>query len=189
MSELFIQPSVLHVPGGLLAGQWGRGVPVPGAPASVNPIPAVGGIATCSNLLQDSPPTLLEQYELYSYAIGWAIFIQPQAADVLTAELALLVNDRVVYTASEAPTAVNEPGGSTGAYASGAWVSDLVNPIQLGARDRLSLRAGAQASAAVTYLDMYVGVQLGPVSSSLGAIPFESTLSYRTLAVPASRRL
>lgn len=189
-AELFIQPSQMHAPAGAAAGQWVRGIPVPGAPMAVNPIPAVSGIATCNDLLAGSPPNLLQRYEVYSYSIGWGIFVQPQeAAGELTAELALLVNDHLAYTTSQTLPAINEPGGGTASYASGAWVADLVNHIMLGGRDRLTLRAGAQSSEAVTYLDMYVGVQQQPAGASLGPAPFESTISYNVTSLPPRRRL
>jgi hypothetical protein len=187
MPELFIQPSQLLF-GAIAAGQFVRGIPTPGILA-VPPIPPVNGIATCRNLLSDSPPTLLEAYDIYSYSIAAGVgFINGGgfASDPsITLEIALLVNDRVRYIATQ-----TQPGflavANTNALAAALFASDLVNPIRLGARDRLSLRLGANCTLASSPGSAIVGAQYD--QNGLPAA-VESTLSYDTIQLPAGRRL
>lgn len=172
----------------LSAEQWVRQVPVPGN-AFLN-LPAVGGVATCQDLMSGSPPTLLEQYDVYSYSIGWGIFLEGVAGNAnVTGELALLVNDRTAYVAPQSIVAM-ELGATGNAIGTGAFISDLVNPIKLGARDRLTARMGVISdTAASSNVYVVLGMQLTAPGGTLTITPFESTISYYVLDVPASRRL
>jgi hypothetical protein len=190
--QLWIQPSGLRDFVPLAAGTFYRQIPTPGVPTQ---IPAVQGIADCKNLIAQSPPTLLEEFELYSYSIGFAVLAYGPDSDAfttppnLTAELALLVNDRVAYITSQtaAGVAINADPANSIYELIGSWTSDLVNPIKLGARDRLSLRVGIMADQANSELSGVIGVQLDPATQD--TIPFESTISYNVIDLPASRRL
>jgi hypothetical protein len=183
-NQLFVQPSSFDVGAGTVAFQWYRGIPTPGV--SGGP-PAVGGIATCRDLLYGSPPTLLEEYELYSYSIGYTVMLSNGVAYASTpnvqGELALLVNDRVRYVSTSIATVST---GTTSALFQGVWVSDLIIPIRVGARDRLSLRAGFFSDQAAT-VDGKIIVGIQQYSSGFQA--YESSLSYRTYALPGARRL
>jgi hypothetical protein len=190
MSELFIPPSELNA-GPLSAANWARGIPTPGAPTFSPPVPRVDGIATCTDLISGSPPTLLEEYEIFSYSIGWAIYFVSAvgvAAPNLTAELALLVNGRVRYVTSQTLLAISVIS-DTNFLASGSWISDLVNAITLNGRERLTLRLGLMADQVATNIYGFVGTQAEIQAVSLEPAPFESTISYNTIQVAAGRRL
>lgn len=169
--------------GGTLAGQWYRGIPTPGL------FGPVSGVADFKNLLSMSPPTLLERYELYSYAIGFGVLLVSggafAATPTISAELALLVNDRVAYTAIETMVTTELAVGVN--MATGAWSSDLVNPIRINARERLSLRVGFISDQPTTVHGLIVaGAQLDNAGT---AKAYESTISYNVIDLPASRRL
>lgn len=178
MPELFIPRSSI-TSAALAANEWYRQIPI-----------VFGGNygIDCKNLLAPSPPTLLEEYEVVSYAIGWSVLLFNSggiANPAVQVELAFLINDRVRYTTTEQPGTVAE--GADSVYASGAFVGDLVNPFRLGARDRLSLRAGILSSiATTTATPLYIGTQFDPNGNELG---YESTITYNTLELPARRRL
>lgn len=195
--QLFIQPSTAYFSAaGVGVGAWQRAVPVPGDPNAVFApfLPAVGGVPDCRNLLSSSPPTLLEAYELYGLAIGFSVVFgsNPQGAtDPATAvmELALLVNDRVAYTQTKSQVVPPDPPVAS-PIVSDTWNADLVNPIVLGARDRLGLRVGLMLDQPDTTNEtFYVGIQMAPAGGGVAFAPCESTISYRVLDVPASRRL
>jgi hypothetical protein len=194
-AQLFIQPS-LFGDFAFASGQWSRGIPTPGLAGPFVPgVPAVGGVPDCKDLLAASPPTLLEEYEIYSYSIGWGIFLEWVGADIPTPvadiELALLVNDRVQYVTST-PVVLAEVASGAGIDAwvgSDSWVSDLVNPIRLGGRERLGLRLGIKASEQLAQRVAVVGTQIAFSGGFPIPVPFESTISYNTIQVPASRRL
>lgn len=187
MNQLFIQPSFMGSAAAMVAGQAYRGIPVPG----VGNIPPVAGIADCRNLLSDSPPTMLELYELYSYSIAFGVYVANSGVfatpPAVTVELALLVSDRVAYITQQELQTVSAFGGIQG-RASGAWVSDLVNPIRLGSRERLSLRIGLTSDSAD---DSGWGVTVGARYDVTTGNPIgdESTISYNTIMQPASRQL
>lgn len=191
-AEIQVPPSQFNVSMPLAPNTWQRGIPVPGISGASPGYPPVNGNATCRNLFSSSPPTLLEVYEIYSYTISWGVAVFsgtafPTAPEIST-ELAFLVNDSVRYMTTQDVTTVRDATGLN-AVGSGAWVSDLVNPIEVGARERLSLRLGLQCDLNVAAnAMMVVGAQL--VTPSVPATsPFPSTISYRTLAQPGARRL
>lgn len=168
-----------------------RQIPIPGVKTSGGAlqIPAIIGQAGCDNLIADSPPTLLESYEIYSFSIGVVVVVDteaPAAGTAITIELALLVNDRLAYTATQVVPARL----ATETYANAMFVSDLTNPIRLGARDRLGLRLGAAVddSPSINNIVVAAGTTFDP--SGFGSYAgFESTISYDVLDMPASRRL
>lgn len=192
--ELFIQPSTLAVPVSQ-AGAMQRGIPAPGVSIATLVIPAVAGIPDCQNLLAASPPTLLEAYQLVSLAIGWSILNNETAGAAvtpnLTAELALLVNDRPRFITTAQAVGEQTNTGAAQYSGSGSWVLDLINPITLGARDRLGLRVGAQSDQGFQAgSQIIVGVQLQNIGAGdFAGAPFESTITYNVTDVPAARRL
>ena len=138
---------------------------------------------------------LLERFEVYSYSIGWGVLLQSSAALAAVpqamVELAFLVNDRPAYVIQTTAPTVTPPGDNKNWVANGSFVSDLVNPMDLGARDRLAIRVGASS---LTTLDVGISIVIGTQFVGYGAGaptlgPFESTISYRVIDVPASRRL
>lgn len=192
--ELFVQPSTLAI-GVSQPGAMQRGIPTPGVSVATLAIPAVGGVPDCKNLLAAAPPTLLEAYELTSVAIGWSILNNETAGSAVTpnlvAELALLVNDRVRFITTAQAIGEQTNTGVAQYTGSGSWVLDLVNPIRLGARERLSLRIGAQSDQGFqASSQMIIGVQLqNEGAGAFAGAPFESTISYNVIELPASRRL
>lgn len=198
-SEFFVPLSEFDLPafsGGGPSFDFWRGVPLPGTVAFFGAMAAIAGQADCRNLAANSPPTLLEHYEIYSYTIGFGgqiVTNAPRTPNV-TAELALLVNDRVRYITQQT---VEAQGPATNINVltawnfAGAWVADLQNPIILGARDRLSLRVGVQGDTGLRSGSgtngIVVGAQVSPNFST--PIPFESTISYRVVDLPGARTL
>jgi hypothetical protein len=179
---LTIQPSKLAA-GALAAGQWARGIPTPGT----NAIAAVEGVPGCGNLVAASPPTLLCEYSVYSYSIGFGLNVEGTAAvPNVDAELAILVNDRVAYITSLTQLAIVATAPGAGYNATGAWVSDLVNPIRVGARERLGLRVGIRSDQDATSSTLLIGVQVDQAGRD---VAYESTLSYNVIDLPGSRRL
>ena len=195
MPQLYVQASELLGPDPMYSGQFVRGIPSPGVP-TFN-IPPVIGIANCSNLLIDSPPTLLEEYDLAQYAIAYTVFLESGSAwgtpPTATAELGVLVNDRLVYVTTNGPeTTVVLPPATGTAVVANVWTSDFNNPIGLGARDRLSIRAGFgfDGDQETEVAAILVGIQLTVSSTGSWIIgPGESSLTYDTVAVPAARKL
>jgi hypothetical protein len=172
-----------------VGGQWYRAIPTR---TDMNGIPQCTGLADLKNIAALSPPTLLEEYEIYSYAIGWGLTLDNSVGGSpgpgptqVTVELALLVNDRVVQVdQQQVPTTPYEADGS---IATGAWTTDLVNPVRLKARDRLSVQAGWQANGPASSLSyMLVGAQIGPNLAYQG---YESVIRYNVIDLPGSRRL
>jgi len=188
-NRLAVQPATFIV-ASVAAGEWYRAIPLVGAFA-----PAIAGVADANNLLSNSPPTLLEEYQLYSYSIGWGILLTEAAGDFatipnVTAELAFLVNGQVAYVTSDGPVPTTTDAGPN-AWAGGSWVSDLVNPIILEARDRLSLRMGFFSDTAASGESQgLIGCEVGPIGGfTFGPVPFDSTISYNTIRLPGRRRL
>lgn len=182
-SDFPIPASTFQPPaGGLAAGTWYRGIPT--LPATVS------GISDCRDLVASSPPNLLIEYEFYTLALGisaGAIFAAaPAAPPVLSAEIALLVNDRIKYRESVKQTSVGD-GTGVGFWVSTFFGADLVNPIRLHARERLSLRVGIETDTAAIGAAVYIGSQVDANGNPV--IPAESTISYNVIDLPASRRL
>lgn len=185
--QVSIPPSQFNLAAVAQPFVWQRGIPSPGAPGVG--VPAVGGVPGCANLLAVNPPSLFESYEIYSIVIGWTaqlIFPGALPPDVsVDAEAALLVNDSVVYANTVTQQATF---GSASALADGTWTADLVNPIVIGARDKLSLRTGVRPSQPVSGNSIYVGLQAlyaSPVV--IVPAPFESSINYRVLNREESR--
>lgn len=184
---VYIQPSELECLGNPGPGGWVRGIPTPGVPIGPSPaIPAIPQIATCENLVQDSPPTLLEEYGFYSYSIGVsAITGAGDTAPDITIELAILINGTIRYVTDTGPITAQQATAPW--IVSGSFVSDFVNDIVVGARDRLGLRLGFSSTEGLQEEDVViVGVQVETVAN---AVPFPSTISYNTTKLPASHRL
>lgn len=187
-----VPPSQFTPGSGAVAGVWARGVPLPGIGAASPGSAWIRGTADCRNLFAMSPPTLLEAYEVASYAIGWGIYIAAGSAfarpPVFTAEMAFLVNGEVRFVAQNQVDSVLNTAGLE-ATGSGTWIGDLVNPIIVGARDRLALRMGFVSDLAGPANSFgVVGAQLVPGAVAT-TTPAPSTISYRTLSVPGARRL
>jgi hypothetical protein len=179
-TQLWVPPSSFTIPeksqGKLTQGSLAAGYP------DGTQVVTGNSVAGPNNLVSPSPPTLLEEFEVYSLSIIWDVVGITAGVRVL-ANLELLVNDRRAFGIA---------GEQVEAYAS--WQADLVNPIRLGARDRLGLRVGVELSTAVEQGVCYfmlgatystVGVGLHAESWTLA----ESTISYNVLDVPGSARL
>jgi hypothetical protein len=166
-----------------------RPVSAPLAPGYPDGTKIVTGtnLAQPNNLVASSPPTLLEEFEIDSLAIAWGVAgVLGTAAEVAClAKLYLLVNDRRATTlASEANDSLNPTG---------VWVADLVNPLRIGARDRLGLSVELKISTVHAQATMYFMIA-GVPNGTGGALASEwtlaeSTISYAVLDVPASARL
>lgn len=175
------------------AGNWRRHIPSPGC--SSLSIPAIRGVADASNVIADSPPTLFEAFSFYSYAVGWYVELGNNGVNFTTppnvqVELALLVNDRRAYTTSMPSATELNPGANQFSIGSGAFVSDLVNPILVGPRERLSLMLGIQSDQPVWNFTAGIGTQAtNPATGVYQPLAFESTLSFNTIIVPGRRRL
>lgn len=198
---LYVQPSNLVAPigaGGLTAGQIIRGIPGRGtyALAGGTPPGGVAQIAGCDNLVADSPPTLLEQYEFYAYNIGAVLNVATSLTltnPELYIEMQFLVNGE--------PRFVTDSGWQTPQLTAGvenryllnwAFSSDLINDIDITARDRLSLQAGIGCNGALASGDslvLNVGIQAIIESGTTTAIAYPSALSYNTRALPPSRKI
>lgn len=180
-SALWIQPMTRIAGGKLRAGP-------PTTPA--NPEFRTSGQAGPNNLIELSPPTLLEQYEVYGGSIAWGIQYADAGNDGKTtsARLTLLLNDRPVWSSVD-------DEAQAGAVASGTFSLDLLNPIPLGARDRLGI-------ALAFPLLVEVGINAGTITAMLGAQSLggvrladnnwpavESTIQYRVLDLPGARRV
>lgn len=184
-SSVPVPPSQAGAVATVAAGVWSYGIPaiLGGGPT---------GIASCRSLFSTSPPTLLEEYELYSYSIGLGAYVQASAGPGFTGspniqlELEFLVNDRAAYrnllTAPAAPITAG-----LGAIFSGALTSDLVNPIRFGARNRLTLKLGLACDQDISAWIVVAGAQID--NNGQPSIPYESSIFYNVLDVPASRRL
>jgi hypothetical protein len=196
-SQLFVQPSHLDIPASSQPGVWTRGIPAPGAVrpfGTGSDVPAVDGLATCRDLASLSPPTVLEAYEIYAMTIGWSVYFSGSAAGDATLSflVSLLVNDRPAYTKTDIVAAHSVGVGSDYAI-SGTLADDLVNPVRIGARDRLGLEVGFRSSisgSAFTPQRLFVGVQqILQGASSFALVPVESTISYRVIDLPGNRVL
>lgn len=189
-AELWVPYSNISF-GVFVTGQWQRGIP------SRDLIDAGGssGPNDCFNLLAASPPTLLEAYEIVSFSIAWGALLMdgvPNFAPplpIIAVEMALLVNDRVRYSSqSQGNQTIQLTNPSSNCGVNGTFDGDLVNPIRVGARDRLSLRMGVSPNPAPAEgIQICVGCQLNQ-NLSPAAIT-ESTISYNVIDLPASRRL
>lgn len=192
MTQITVQPSEFSA-ASLNAGSWARGVPTAGSAFSTPPLPSVVGQATCQNLIAGCPPPLRQVYEIYGVTIGWGITLY-QSAGITTpptviAELALMVNNDDVYVNTDQQTAYTNYSNEYYSV-SDVWNADLVNPIRVGARDRLVLRAGIYASAATQDAYIIVGAQYSsPASAPTVAVSYPSTISYNVVELPARRRL
>ena len=156
----------------------------------------VSGVATCQNLVADSPPTLLEEYQFYSYSIRYAVFDYDPggalpAAPNVTTKLTLLRNEReIVRTDTDTQPWDNFTVTILGfsgpvSAATGIFSADLVNPFVIGARDRLTLAIETDSPVAQF---AFVGAGWEVLSPDFGFGP-PSSLSYNTIAVPARQRI
>ena len=191
--QIWVPVSQINL-GALAAGNWTRGIPLLGA--SELGIPAPVGIADCRDLLRSSPPTLLEDYEITNFSIGMACGVQDSgggfaSAPEITLELALLVNDRVRYVADSGPLQTPAGPGAPGSYlASYSFSADIVNPIVIGARERLTLRAGVNCNLAVNENSwVWVGIQASFAAGVFTPSEFESTISYNVRQLSPIRQL
>jgi len=176
-AELFIQPSQFDV-NAMTAGGFYRGIPTPGI--GVNP--GITGIATSQNLLQDSPPTLLERYEITQILIGYSVVMgNAGSAQTVQTELALLVNDRVRLVQQQSNSLASGALSFTG-----QWAADLINPVWLEARDRLSLRVGFGSTLTQSVQSAFL---IAAAIEAGNVVGFESSIHYRVVPKPPTRRL
>ena len=169
--------------------EWNRQIPPPGV------VPGPTGIADCNALEYMAPPTLRTAYSIYSLSIAWGAQLfdsadAPYVGNIL-AEVALLVNGDVVWVGTDAQPAILSSFASW-YLADGVISADLVNPLRLNPRERLSLRLGGALShpatvSAVNALYMIVGGKSLP--SSLGFESIQSPINYQILDLPGNRSL
>lgn len=143
------------------------------------------GLAPPNDVFSLSRPSLLELYEVYAVSIAWGLQFDAahDGAEVI-ATLRLLVSDQLVWSSSDRETTV-------GSVVEGQWTADLVNPLRVGARERLGLDVLLSGDVAGPGLLMVAAQPLGTVPSNLRVnwAPVESTISYAVVDVSASRRL
>jgi hypothetical protein len=186
--EIPIQPAEFLYPTTINPAQVYSGVPTPGT--TLGGPPVVVGAATCANLLADSPPTLLEQFEVYSLTVPAAAqlanFHAGLAAPInLSVQLILLINDRVAATFT-ATSAGSVNTAATTATAALMFTADLTNPIRVGARDRLGIRLGLISDTPGTSGQADIGVTTTTSNTLMGA---EAKLFHNIVDLPASRRI
>jgi len=177
---------------------WVRGVPTPASSiaAGIGASQMPTGVATCQALEYLTPPTLRTAYSLYSASIAWAALLQSLGgayAGNILAEVALLVNDVVVWTGTDNKPAVPVPSDAGVYYAQGVISADFVNQPRLNPRQRLSLRLGTAASVPVTAhagneILIAVGAQIDPLNPS-AFTNAQSTISYTIVDLPGNRSL
>ena len=169
--------------------EWNRQVPPPGV------VPGPTGIADCSALEYMAPPTLRTAYSIYSLSIAWGAQLfdsadSPYVGSIL-AEIALLINGDVVWVGTDEQPAILSNIASW-SLADGVISADLVNPLRLNPRERLSLRLGGALSAPATIsatnaLYMIVGGKSVP--TTLGYTSIQSPINYQILDLPGNRSL
>jgi len=170
--------------------EWNRQIPPPGGIAG-----QPTGIATCAALEYMAPPTLRTAYSIYSLSIAWGAQLfdsvdSPYVGTIL-AEIALLINGDVAWVGSDVQPAVLSSLASW-YLASGVISADLVNPLRIDPRERLSLRLGGALGAPATVsatnaLYMIVGGKSIP--STLGYLSIQSPINYQIIDLPGDRSL
>lgn len=177
------------------ASQWTRGIPSPSFLAPT-------GVADCHALERLAPPTLRTAYDIYALSIAWGLRAGNAGAwsgDML-AELALLINDQVVWSQSDsAPGAATDESGPTPVIVANNIINaDLTNPLRLNPRERLSLRIGMAFSSVVTpnagtaITGAATVAQQTYLPSGAAVVADEavqSTISYTIIDLPGSRVL
>jgi len=154
------------------------------------------GVAECSALERMTPPTLRTSYSIYSASNAWAAFLLSLGgayAGNILAEVALLVNDVVVWVGADNQPAVPVPADAGVYSAQGVISADFVNQPRLNPRQRLSLRLGTASSAPVTAhagnaIKIAVAAQIDPLNDS-AFTQDQSTISYQIIDLPGSRQL
>lgn len=177
----------------LPASQWMRGIPVPTALAPT-------GVADCRALERGVPPTLRTRYECYALSIAWGLRMGNAGGWVgnLLVELALLINGQLAWVGVDSGMGAqaNEPAPVI--IANGVINADLVNPVVINPRERLSLRIGMAVDTPVTPNALTfitgaatVGQQtvLPSGSTDVSDTAVQSTISYQIIDLPGTRSL
>lgn len=150
----------------------------------------VKGIADCASLFRLSPPTLLEMFEIVSYSIAFTASLTSgttfATAPAISGQLTFLVNDDIRQIVDIGPLTSVLRSDSVVAWANGAFVGDLVNPIRMGARERLNLQLGLMSDQAAAGYAAYIGAQINPSQVVQG---YPSSISYNVIELPGARRL
>lgn len=157
--------------------------------------PFIVPAAQPNNLASQSPPTLLEAFDVYAVAIsyGWYSITSGLAGAELIVELDLLINDQLAYSTTD--TQIVVAPGSGGGIANGRWTADLVNPVRVNARERLGIAAGFSIGGTVSPTGwMMIGAQTTGADFTHPTHPDNwavrnSVISYAVIDVPAARRL
>lgn len=196
-SSAFMVPlNAIFVPFATTPGtEWHRAVP--SAATTINALGAGSiptGIADCKALEYYAPPTLRTAYDIYSVSIPWGvqlIDLGAAYADNILFEAALLINDQVAWIGSDDQPVAPIPFDANGYFANGVISADLVNPLRLNPRERLSLRLGAALRVPTTVnagnsLLMAVGGQSGANATMFGV---QGTISYQIIDLPGKRSL
>jgi hypothetical protein len=196
LSAFEVPPAGLAFFGTVNGGQWHRQIPI--SNFGVTGIPnAPTGIADNSALELATPPTLRTAYSIYSVSLAWGAIMQNVASGYVgnfLAEIALLINGSVRWIGTDKQVAASQPATATDYYsASGVISADLVNPVRLNPRERLSLRLGIAMDTGVTGTGtlLTAGVAAQPRNDAPATdwdfVP--STISYQILDLPGNRSL
>lgn len=146
------------------------------------------GVATCNNLVADSPPSLLQAYEIYGFTIPAAMQVTNGSAFASAPELGLtlelLINDypKAAYLAALSPLMFS----SSNYIATYVFAADLTNPIRVGARDRLGLRLTGVSSLAAATMALLAGVTY---AATPAYVTSEGRILYDVIDLPGSRRI
>lgn len=176
---------------------WARGVPslIPAIPNLWTP---PTGVADCHALEANTPPTLRTAYSIYGVSIPWsAVAVDPQSpTGNFLVELALLVNGEVHWTGTDKQAGAVGLAGNSPWIATGIVTGDLVNPVRINPRERLSLRLSiatdvpleaVSPAVAMTYIG-YVGATY-TTDATTPFTPAPGTISYSIIDLPGNRSL
>lgn len=176
---------------------WARGIPslIPAIPNVWTP---PTGVADCHALEAMSPPTLRTAYSVYGVSIPWsAAIVDPTTpSGNFLVELALEVNGEVKWTGTDKQAGAVGLAGNAPWIGTGIVTGDLVNPVRINPRERLSLRlsiatdvplSGVSPATGVTYFG-YVGA-LYSTDATNPFKPSPGTISYSIIDLPGNRSL
>lgn len=150
------------------------------------------GMPNPGNLLGLMPLRWGERYEIGSVNIGWSALLDSGgvALTAINAEVDLLINSQTRLRLTDSPAHI-VPGGHGAISWSAGWGSfqaDLVNPLEIGRYDTLSLLMGVSCSADSTWNpnpDSYMSLGTQAYQLDSGAFqlsPYESTISYEKVS-------
>lgn len=184
-----VPPSALGTDTPLAANQILSGVPPLFQPRS--------GVASCNNLFSASPPMLGERFEVYSLAVpAIAEFSSASGAAWTKApnirlSMDLYVNSELAYTMEDEGPGISYGSASNYALLSTTFAADLINPVYVGSRERLSIRLSTSCDQAAATAYVYAAMVLQFSSATPDGViqGAEGTISYNAVELPTARRL